>query len=76
MRPQLSCSFHSESNGVLADEHRRVAIYRTQENFGRGKFWQTIQVKAILARKSLANKLKSVHIYVKYIFGVAIWEYW
>ena len=41
------------------------------ENFCRGTFWRTIQVKAI-GEKNLANKLKSVNTYAKYIFGVSV----
>ena len=35
------------------------------------KFWQAIQVKAI-GKENLANKLQSVHTYVKYIFGILV----
>ena len=35
-------------------------LYHTQEIFGGGKFWRTIQVKAI-GEEKLANKLQSVY---------------
>ena len=44
--------------------------YRTQEIFGRGKFF-SVQVKAILVRKNLANKLQSVHMLL-YIFCASV----
>ena len=36
-----------------------------------GKYWRTIQVKAI-GEENSANKLQSVAIYAKYIFGVSV----
>ena len=47
---------------------KKLRNYCTQEIFGRGKFWRTMQVKAI----GKANKQQLVHAYAIYIFHVSV----
>ena len=55
----------------LSENWLRLQLYRTREIFGGGKFWRTVQVKAI---DNLVNKLQSVHMPIHLCVSVNIGE--